>query len=74
MGNITFHSSCYTELDIPKNSLIYCDIPYRDTTQYGNSKNFDYELFYDWYCFHRKRGNNVLVSEFNIPDDRFKVI
>lgn len=74
MGNISFHSSCYTELDIPKNSLIYCDIPYRDTKQYGNSKNFNYNHFYDWCCFQRKRGNKVLVSEFNIPDDRFEVI
>ena len=62
-------------LDLPndkiKGYVIYCDPPYRNTTKYS-TKNFPYELFYDW-CRELSKNNIVLVSEYNMPDD-FKCI
>ena len=58
-------------LDLPidkiKGYVVYCDPPYRDTTKYS-TKNFPYELFYDW-CRKLSKNNVVLVSEYNMPDD-----
>jgi DNA adenine methylase len=50
------------------NYVIYCDIPYENTTQYGFNINFNYKEFWDMM---RKWStkNIVLISEFNAPDD-----
>jgi site-specific DNA-adenine methylase len=60
----TFKS--YNEVEILPNSVIYCDPPYRGTNGYGNE--FDYGQFYDW-C--ERQNELVLISEYNMPDDRF---
>lgn len=49
------------------NYVIYCDIPYRDSTKYATD-NFQYERFYDW-ARRMSRRNIVLVSEYWMPDD-----
>jgi len=63
-------------LDLPKdkikNSVIYCDIPYFNTTTYKHSK-FPYEQFYDW-CEDMGKNNIVLISEYYMPECRFKCI
>ena len=51
---------------------IYCDIPYKNTISYAN-KDFDYNNFYDW-CISMAHNNIVLISEYNIDDDRFECI
>ena len=68
LGNIT--NASYEAVPILSNSVIYCDIPYRDTDPYI-TKTFDYERFYDWCC---NQTCPVYVSEYNIPDDRFEVV
>lgn len=52
----------------PVNFVIYCDPPYANTKQYANSKNFDYEIFWETMREWSKR-NVVLISEQNAPDD-----
>lgn len=47
--------------------VVYCDIPYRNSTKYA-TKNFDYEKFYDW-CKYMSQHNIVLISEYWMPDD-----
>ena len=47
--------------------VVYCDIPYRNSTKYA-TKNFDYEEFYDW-CKYMGQHNIVLISEYWMPDD-----
>lgn len=51
-----------------KNCVIYCDPPYQGAKQYSNSKNFDYEDFWNemrkW-----SKENIVLISELRAPDD-----
>lgn len=59
----------YSKVEIPSNSIVYCDIPYRDTNT-GGYQPIDYESFYDW-CERQK--NPVFISEHEMPDERFKV-
>ena len=55
-----------------ENCLIYCDPPYFGTKQYGVSRAFDYDAFWDW-CFKMSEKNIVLVSEHSARND-FKSI
>ena len=59
-----FHAKSYDEVEIPENSLIYCDPPYINTAGYG--VEFDHARFYDW-C--RAQKELVLISEYSMPDD-----
>ena len=59
----------YTKVPIPDNSVIYCDIPYRNTKSYNNS--FDYDRFYDWAY---QQTNPVYISEYTLPDERFTCV
>lgn len=60
-----------TDKDI-KNWLFYCDIPYKDTKQYGSCKNFNHDEFWQW-VRDMSKNNIVIVSEQQAPDD-FKCI
>ena len=52
----------------PHGMLIYCDPPYANTKQFANSKDFDYDIFWqtmrEW-----SKDNIVYISELNAPDD-----
>lgn len=61
----------YDALDIPANSIIYCDPPYNGTTKYKDS--FDSDAFWQWCRDKVKEGHTVYVSEYNAPED-FKCI
>lgn len=65
---IEFRSCDYRNLDIPKDSIIYCDIPYQNTKKYSTSKGFDYDVFWDW-CRKMSKENLVFISEYQAPDD-----
>lgn len=52
--------------------IIYCDIPYRNTLSY-KTEQFPYDEFYDW-CIKVAKNNTVLISEYNMPEDKFKCI
>jgi DNA adenine methylase len=73
IDNVKINSGCYTDLFIPDNSVVYCDIPYKDTTQYGDNANFDYDQFYKW-SISKSKKNTILISEFNMPKDRFRCV
>lgn len=57
----------YFDVEILPNSVIYCDIPYKNTKQYITSKNFDYEKFYNWCKMKTKQGFKVFISEYEMP-------
>ena len=61
-------TSDYQSLDIPDNSIIYCDPPYANTTKYKDV-DFNHELFFEWCREKTKQGHTVFVSEYNAPDD-----
>lgn len=66
IDGVTFTASNYSSLKIPKGSLIYCDPPYFNTTNYGN--NFDTKQFWQWVRV-KSEENIVIVSEYAAPDD-----
>ena len=46
LKGIKFTEGNYDEIDYPENSIIYCDIPYKDTKQYATSKGFNHDKFW----------------------------
>lgn len=72
LTGIEFVCSNYKQLSIDINNVVYCDPPYKNTKQYGVSKNFDYSEFWDW-VRQKSKDNIVLVSEHQAPND-FKCI
>lgn len=72
LGNIIFTAGDYTQFSYLEKALIYCDIPYFGTKQYGSSKNFDYERFWEWAEIMSK-NNIVIISEEYAPSN-FKCI
>ena len=66
LKGIEFICSPYDKLEIPKKSIIYCDIPYKGATKYKNK--FDYEKFYKWAILKHKEGHKVFISEYSMPE------
>lgn len=62
---IEFSSLSYQDVVIPDNSVIYCDIPYKDTGTYTSGK-FDYEAFYEYAL---KSDHPIFISEYEMPND-----
>lgn len=69
---IHFECADFRTIEIPKNSVVYCDPPYCNTVKYKGSGKFPYEEFYDW-CRENSKHSKILISEYSMPDD-FKVI
>ena len=67
LKGIEFKHSSYDELEIPSNSIIYCDPPYEGTTKYKDT--FDYVKFWEWCREKSKEGHQVFISEYNAPTD-----
>jgi len=67
---VDFRCVDYTQLLLPRNSLVYCDPPYFDTTKYRD--DVEHERFWNWV---RKisKEHNVFVSEYVAPPD-FKCV
>ena len=63
-------STDYQNVEIYKDSVIYCDIPYEGTDDY-NGIDFDFERFYSW-C--EKQTEPVFISSYKMPEDRFMCI
>ena len=63
------HTGSYDQIEILPDSVIYCDIPYFGTDDYG--VEFDFDKFYDW-C--EKQTEQVFISSYWMPEDRFTCI
>ena len=61
----------YAEVEIPKGSVIYCDIPYEGTNVYNGAEHFDYERFYRWA---ESQTEPVFISSYDMPRDRFDCV
>ncbi len=64
---VDFINCPYNELDIPENSIIYCDPPYKGATKYKH--DFDHDSFWGWCRDMSANGHTVFISEYNAPDD-----
>ena len=69
MDSVKFVTSSYSDVQIPPDSFIYCDIPYKDTTKYSVG-SFDHEAFYKYAKQKQSEGHTVYVSEYehNVPE------
>lgn len=72
-GKYEMRIADYRDIEILPDSIIYADKPYINTGGYGysNKDNFDHEAFYDW-C--EAQQVPVFISEYWMPEDRFKCI
>ena len=64
-----FVVSDFKELQYPKDSIIYCDIPYYNTKQYSTSKDFSHEDFWEWARGMSRDGHTMFISEYQAPGD-----
>ena len=69
LSEVHFTCALYQDLQIPPNSLIYCDPPYAGTTGYGAIEAWDAEAFYQWCRDRAAEGHDVYVSEYSAPED-----
>jgi site-specific DNA-adenine methylase len=69
LQQLHFYNTSYEKVPLKKDSIVYCDIPYIGTADYGNS--FNHRKFYDWAS---SLGLPVFVSEYRLDDSRFKVV
>lgn len=65
---VNFRHCSYDALDIPPNSIIYCDPPYAGTTKYASGA-FDHNAFWAWCERMSDAGHQVFVSEYVAPDE-----
>lgn len=65
--NVKIYQKSYNEYN-PRNSLIYCDPPYKNTIGYSGTKEFDHNKF--WKKMRKWSKNNIVViSEQTAPKD-----
>ena len=70
LRGIRFYNKNYWELEIPDNSIIYCDPPYEGTIQYKeNKKQFNYNQYWNWIREMSKKGHQIFCSEYDAPKD-----
>jgi DNA adenine methylase len=69
IDGIQFQYGEYDTIQIPPNSIIYCDIPYKNTKQYSTSKDFDHDKFWEWCREMSRNGHKVFISEYEAPED-----
>jgi site-specific DNA-adenine methylase len=69
LQQLTLTSMSYEQVEILPNSVVYCDIPYAGTADYGNT--FSHKTFFDWAA---SREFPVFISEYHVPDERFKLV
>ena len=68
---LTYSVLDYQAVPIPEGSVIYCDIPYKGTSEYNLKDKFDHERFYDWCA---KQTQPVFISSYDMPEDKFTCI
>ena len=72
LSGVVFRNQSYIDLDVPNNSIIYCDPPYQGTTKYKTG-DFDHDIFWEWCRIMKKMGHTIFISEYNAPED-FKCV
>ena len=71
LHGVEFRSGDYRDLQIPDESIIYCDPPYMDTAEYTCSLNHD--EFWQWCRERVYDGHKVYISEYQAPYDFVKI-
>ena len=66
--NLSYEAFSYIE-----GAIFYLDPPYENTTHETYKGDFNSQTFYDW-AFDMSKKNTVLISSYEISDDRFKCV
>jgi hypothetical protein len=69
LQQLSFSALDYRDVQIKKDSVVYCDIPYKGTAKYTSV--FNHEDFFNWAA---AAPFPVFISEYNIDDFRFKLV
>jgi site-specific DNA-adenine methylase len=74
LKNIEFYCNDYKNFKYKKfkNCMIYLDPPYNNTKKYSD-QSINYNEFYD-FCENLSKNNIVIISEYNMPKNKFKCI
>ena len=67
---LTIGSADFAEVDIPSDSVVYCDPPYRESEGYRKAKHFNHERFFEWAL---RQTVPVYVSEYAMPEEFVEV-
>lgn len=68
LAGVKFICCSYLDIEIPKNSIIYCDPPYQNSKEY-RAGTVIYEEFWQWCRDKVTDGHQVFVSEYDAPSD-----
>lgn len=69
LHGVQWYAGDYKTVPIPYQSVIYCDPPYKGTTQYGAVAPFEWGNFWKWCADKQKEGHMVFISEYEAPSD-----
>ena len=76
LQDVLFYNLDYQDVNIPYGSLVYCDIPYKNTTPYCKKEvgTFNHEEFYQW-VRNNSDKYDIYISEYkeNVPND-FEIV
>jgi site-specific DNA-adenine methylase len=72
-NNITFICKNYWEVEFKENSVIYCDSPYLNTTQY-NKMTFDFDKFDNWVREMKNKNIRVYISEYTNHNNEWRKV
>ncbi len=62
LNGVKFSVGSYQDFKIPKNALVYCDIPYSNTAKYGGqASGFNHDEFYQWVT---QQTCDIYISEY----------
>lgn len=67
MHGVVLTCNNYYDLQIPANSIVYCDPPYEGARGYRDK--IDHVFFWDWVRRLSANGHRVFVSEYGAPPD-----
>jgi len=67
LKGIIFTCGHYYEMQMPENSIVYCDPPYQNTTGYKH--NIDHNHFWQWCRDKKKEGHEIFISGYTAPED-----
>ena len=74
--DVVFYNEDYKDVDIPIGSLVYCDIPYKDSKPYSKKEVgiFNYNEFYQWVRDNSDKYD-IYISEYkhNVPEN-FEIV
>ena len=74
--DVIFYNEDYKDVNIPIGSLVYCDIPYKDSKPYSKKEVgiFNYNEFYQWVRDNSDKYD-IYISEYkhNVPED-FEIV